>query len=218
MIRKDVIIAVLATFCLTTTLFLVLPTRSGSSAVGYDSWADINDDGKIDMRDIGYTAAMYGAFGVSTRNVNVTNWPSQQPRPSYTIDERDLNISWSTGILGAGWWSPPTETFSYGKIFIHIAQLDWSYSTYHRTTVWLRAIRWVWGNTVPYSYNELATEQDFELDNTPLNLTAYAEPGTSSNTGCNFTVEAGGFYFVLYADSEIETGWVMVRAQLYLAD
>ena len=217
--RKDVIIAVLATFCLTATLFLVLPTKSGTNAIDYDSWVDINGDGKINMYDIGYTAQRYGASGDPTRNVNVTNWPSQQPRSSYMIDERDLNISWSAGIIGAGGFSPPTVTLGYGKIFMHIAQLNWSYSTYNRTTVWLRAIRWVWSSTVPYDYNELASEQDFELNDTPLKLASYAEPGSNAwNAGCNFTVEAGGFYFALYVDSEIETGCVIVRVQLYLTN
>lgn len=78
MIRKDVIIAILATFCLTVTFFSVLPIRSGSTPVGYDPWADTNDDGKINMHDIGYTAQRYGATGDPTKNVNVVNWPIAQ--------------------------------------------------------------------------------------------------------------------------------------------
>jgi hypothetical protein len=185
----------------------------------YDPWSDIDENGKVDMKDIGAVAVQFGTSGDPTKNVNVTNWPTEQPRPSYIIDERDFNISWSPGYLGAGWWSPPTETLGYQKVFIHIAQLNWSYSTYNRTTVWLRTIRWVWGTTVPYGATELATEQDFDLDNTPLKLPSYAEPGYSwFSVTCNFTVEAGGFYFALYADSEIATGWVIVRVQLYLTD
>ena len=78
MIRRDVVIAILATFCLTATLLIVLPTRSSPRAGEYDSWADINEDGKINMYDIGYTAQKFGAAGDPTKNVNVTNWPSTQ--------------------------------------------------------------------------------------------------------------------------------------------
>jgi hypothetical protein len=75
MIRKDLIITVLATFCLTATLFIVLPTRSIPSAGEYDPWADIDENGKINMYDIGYTAQRFGTSGDTTKNVTVTNWP-----------------------------------------------------------------------------------------------------------------------------------------------
>ena len=60
-IRKDFIFAVLTTFCLTVTLFSILPTRSAPGS--YDPWADINNDGKINMYDIGYVASRFMATG-----------------------------------------------------------------------------------------------------------------------------------------------------------
>jgi len=48
MIKKDLVIAVLATFCLTATLFVVIPI--GGLPV-YDPWIDLNDDGVIDGQD-----------------------------------------------------------------------------------------------------------------------------------------------------------------------
>jgi hypothetical protein len=75
MVRKDVIIAILATFFLSATLFIVLPTKSSPSAgPEYDPWADINDDGRINMYDIGYTAQRFGTSGDPTKNVTVINW------------------------------------------------------------------------------------------------------------------------------------------------
>ena len=71
MFKKDILFVVLVTFCLTAALFMV------SSSVGYDPWADTNDDGKIDMKDIGYTAKLFGTSGDSTKNVTVTNWPTR---------------------------------------------------------------------------------------------------------------------------------------------
>ena len=62
MIRKDVIIAVLAIFCLTATLFMVKPTRS-QSANEYSPWTDLNDDGKIDILDLVKIALAFGTEG-----------------------------------------------------------------------------------------------------------------------------------------------------------
>jgi len=59
-IRKDMIFAVLTTFCLNALMFAVIPIRGGSS---YDPWMDINDDGKIDMTDIGKVAFVYSTSG-----------------------------------------------------------------------------------------------------------------------------------------------------------
>jgi hypothetical protein len=51
-----------------TVLLTVAPIRSGSPSAGeYDPWLDWNDDGKIDMKDIGRTAK---AFGTNGQNVS----------------------------------------------------------------------------------------------------------------------------------------------------
>jgi len=69
--RKDFIIIVLISFFLAVTLY---PKITGS--VGeYDPWLDYNDDGKVDMRDIGPVARAFGASGDLTKNVIVTNFP-----------------------------------------------------------------------------------------------------------------------------------------------
>jgi len=48
--KKYLFVAVLATFCLTATLFMIVPTRSQTGS--YDPWEDVNDDGSVDMLDI----------------------------------------------------------------------------------------------------------------------------------------------------------------------
>ncbi|MEM3610414.1 MAG: hypothetical protein QW076_05970 [Candidatus Anstonellales archaeon] len=50
------------TFCLTATLFTIIPIRS-SSTREYDPWLDYNDDGIIDMKDIYQTVLHYCAEG-----------------------------------------------------------------------------------------------------------------------------------------------------------
>ncbi|MGD8546086.1 MAG: hypothetical protein PVH12_07920, partial [Candidatus Bathyarchaeota archaeon] len=64
MIKKDLVVAVLLTFCLTVLLFQVLPISS-QDAGDYDPWYDVNDDGTIDMRDIGGIARKFGTSGTS---------------------------------------------------------------------------------------------------------------------------------------------------------
>lgn len=71
--KKDIVIAVLLTFCLTATLFMIIPTRSQSnttSTTNYDPWVDVNDDGFIDIFDIVYIATT--AFGTSGTPINKT--------------------------------------------------------------------------------------------------------------------------------------------------
>ncbi|MCJ7423420.1 hypothetical protein MUP01_04025 [Candidatus Bathyarchaeota archaeon] len=76
MIGKNIVVAVLVTFCLTALLFMVVPVGS-QGAHSYDPWWDLTGDGKIDIADIARISASYGASGDPTRNVSVTNWPSE---------------------------------------------------------------------------------------------------------------------------------------------
>ena len=59
--NRDLAIAVLAIFCLTTTVFMI--GQAISQAGQYDPWLDTNDDGKIDMRDVTAAARAFGSLG-----------------------------------------------------------------------------------------------------------------------------------------------------------
>lgn len=71
--KKDLIIAVLLTFCLTATLFTIIPTHSQVNP--YDPWCDLNEDGVIDITDVVMATSRYRSTGDPTKNVTVTNWP-----------------------------------------------------------------------------------------------------------------------------------------------
>ena len=73
--KKDMTVAILATFCLTSTLFMITISKSQSGVGEYNPWADYNEDGVIDIFDIVPAATSFGTEGDSTRNVNVANWP-----------------------------------------------------------------------------------------------------------------------------------------------
>jgi len=72
--RKHLMMSVLIALVLLTVAFTPISSQQGVHH--YDPWADINSDGKMDGKDIAFTAAGFGTLGDPTRNVNVTNWPS----------------------------------------------------------------------------------------------------------------------------------------------
>jgi hypothetical protein len=76
-------------------LALVFCLNVGSqTTMPYDPWADINDDGIIDIYDLVNMANKYGATGDPTKNVTVTNWPIATNYLTVT-----LNVSGSGGTL-----------------------------------------------------------------------------------------------------------------------
>ena len=67
----------MAAVALTTLMLaLALAPPSGSQLQRqYDPWADIDDDGKIDMRDIGYVCRLFGTTGDPAKPVIINhNW------------------------------------------------------------------------------------------------------------------------------------------------
>jgi len=73
---KNYLVAVLLCSMILALTFI---QNSGSQASKqYDPWMDINDDGRIDMRDITQLCINFMATGDPTKNVNVTNWPPIQ--------------------------------------------------------------------------------------------------------------------------------------------
>jgi len=91
-IRKDLVITVLVTFCLTATFFM---TRASWSGGEWDPWVDIKEDGTVDIYDAITLANAYGTSGDTTKNVTVTNW-----QPPYKVVNvvKDLNITWSSTL------------------------------------------------------------------------------------------------------------------------
>lgn len=60
--KRDLIVAVLTVFCLTSTMFLVQLARSQTLGQ-YDPWLDITDDGKIQIDDVARVAKAFGTSG-----------------------------------------------------------------------------------------------------------------------------------------------------------
>lgn len=94
-IRKDLILAVLTTLCLSIVLFSVLPSNSG---LPYDPWTDIDDNGKIDMKDVGAVASRFATSGDSTKTVRISGYDSSTSWQNITIPPHASgNINITTG-------------------------------------------------------------------------------------------------------------------------
>jgi hypothetical protein len=107
--KKDIVIAIIATFCLTASMFMVTTSRSQTGSE-YDPWADYNADGVIDIFDIVPVALTFGTAGDSTKNVTITNWPTS--KLAYSIET-------SVGAV-AGFETPYISVAGYSKICICI--------------------------------------------------------------------------------------------------
>lgn len=93
--RKGSISAVLIIFCLTATVFAVVPTRS--SGVTYDPWSDINADGKVDILDIFSVARAFGTSGDATKPVVIAGYGTVENLTSFTLLNQTLvNVTVST--------------------------------------------------------------------------------------------------------------------------
>lgn len=102
MIRKDMIFAILTTFCLCALMFTVIPIRSGQP---YDPWADLNDDGTINMKDVATVASQFGTSGDSTKNVTM----------------KDSTFAWDSGvqeITEDNWYSQTFSTVGFRQVTI----------------------------------------------------------------------------------------------------
>jgi hypothetical protein len=109
------VLAVLTVACLMTVLLTVIPIRSGSPSAGeYDAWLDWNDDGKIDMNDIGHVARSFGTSG--------------------------QNISKASPVYDSGWLDLRNETGEYYTLAhnLNLTSLDMIVDARQRTQIWDR--------------------------------------------------------------------------------
>jgi hypothetical protein len=103
--RKTLIITVLCTFCLTVSIFSIMPV---SSIGTYDPWLDYNGDGKIDLKDVYPMHLAYGAAGDSTKNVNVTNWQISG----------DVSVWFLEEVVPGGLMSPAYDAGGFGHLHV----------------------------------------------------------------------------------------------------
>jgi hypothetical protein len=119
-IGKNMIIAIMITFCFTASLFIIIPIRSATSP--YDPMLDYNHDGKISLADLVAIANSYGTTGDPTVNVNVTNWPSQllsnyvYDSGPFTLGPYPNNDSWTYRDLSIAGYRQVSVFVSFANI------------------------------------------------------------------------------------------------------
>ena len=115
--KKDLVIVALATFCLTATLFLTIPTRSQTpSDTLYDPWIDNNHDGQINILDAIRLSNIFLTSGDPTANVNVTNWPTWLVNQSASlVKEMPLCRIYSFNVTSTSYTTALNVTPPIGK-------------------------------------------------------------------------------------------------------
>jgi hypothetical protein len=109
MIKKDLIVAVLATFCLSVTLFTILPTRSQT----YDPWVDLDGDGRISIYDVVQMTSIFGKTGDPARNVTIAG---RANKLAYSVEEQPISA-------GKTFSSPYISVDVYSKMTVSVAWL-----------------------------------------------------------------------------------------------
>jgi hypothetical protein len=206
MIRKDLIIAILATFCLTATLFLIIPTRS-QTVGNYDPWLDTNGDGKIDGKDLGAAAYAFGSGGDPTRNVNVTNWPTESP---YRFQTFILNCTFTNSdsqmYFYFGWLETPiVYVGGYSRMWVCLIPPNATDTTQYAVanySVTHEVYMVDWIDDVASSF---AVSENF-FTNTPTNATVNVYRSLSPHLD---------FYYARISDSPIQIKLPYVRLHIY---
>jgi hypothetical protein len=229
MIRKDVLLAILATLCLTVTLFSLAPVRSIQP---YDPWADLDDNGFIDIKDVSGVARLYGTTGDSTKNVTVTNWPSQQntnvinwPQQqdepySRTINTTELNghptnASWDEHGYGS------TGSFlisigGYSRMFISLVAKNASHTTVNDwTRLHVMDLNWYCSTDQYFMHGN---DPDLDINFTILGI-ATGQGVSGYGTYTPQEIKTKGPYvevYILKDASSQSSGWITYDLLVYL--
>lgn len=117
--RRNLVVAVLITFCLAAVLFSAVPVFSVGT---YDPWMDTNHDGRINVLDLIKVAGILGTTGDPGLNVTVTN-PTLDV---VIVNSTDLNVAWPNSTDQHIWWNEPVDNtgvvsnFYSAKGFAHL--------------------------------------------------------------------------------------------------
>jgi hypothetical protein len=208
--KKDLIIAILSTFCLTATLFMIRPTMSQTGQ--YDPWCDINDDGQIDMiNDIRSVAILFGTYGDPTKNVNVTNW-----QPKYRIDScKHINFSWTDWglFMGVNRSLPVGHTEGYSRLSLQITLEKWKLGPYW-TSVWLDYIAWF----IEKPVGSFGCFPYYVPIKDTANATVYMNQGWYDVVSVSKPIEVSAPFYDLHfrVQPQCEEGWVVMNIYMYL--
>jgi hypothetical protein len=203
---KNYLVAVLLCSMILALAFI---QNSGSQTTfQYDPWADINDDGYIDGKDISYTCRLFGTTGDPTKNVNVTNW-----QPNYAMETyiEHLNITWKNGYGSVGLGVGGERWFGdFDKMYVYLGIENISESAEgKRVTIWISQIEWSFIINGKYVAG---------LEDLSPNVANVTFPGYTSWSGGPFEFEMKGpkYDFAFTVTSDAPDGWVIISVYVYL--
>jgi hypothetical protein len=188
---------------------MVVTSRSVDSP-NWDPWADIKEDGTVDIYDAITLANAFGSSGETPKNVNVTNWPRM------AVMNFRVNITWydygtSYGV-SPGW--PTFSTSGYSRMTIMLSVVDWSPFRVDIifTTITIARADWtVDPNAVPVAF-PLASSASVDLP-----MFAPNPPGTYNALTETTTEIIGPQFFTLFdISSGIQEGSVLVDVYVYM--
>jgi hypothetical protein len=103
--KKDLLVTVLLTFCLTATLLRILPLCSTSTTstveYEYDPWYDLNDDGEINLYDLTIIGTYWETSGTPTNKasleyesgwIDITNKAGQHFNITHNLNSTDVIV------------------------------------------------------------------------------------------------------------------------------
>jgi hypothetical protein len=130
------------------TLALMFIPLSGSQTVGqYDAWLDYNDDGKVDMRDIGPVCRAFGTTGDPTKSVRIDSYYSMEWNKTLTLERGQWNDTWIS-----------TKGLRKLTMYIKIEPLVWIYTDntkYGYANATIRIGKMILNQTIESQYVDL---------------------------------------------------------------
>jgi hypothetical protein len=223
-IRRNMILAIVITFCFTATLFMIIPIRSAKQ---YDPWLDYNDDGKINLVDLSYLASSYNTAGDPTKNVNVTNWPqpfmwvnASLTGLSYDLKDGQVNLTSNSFNQQQNCVNITCE--GHSRISILLAFVDADIGLNSNVTVSVSNLLWSDRQVIP---NPLCNETTAGSGGAIINISTYGGP-IWVNTGISYkpyVTETKAPYCTLVFNAELSANvpsnwWVAFNYCVYFRD
>ena len=200
---KQFVIATVFVAVLLTMAFIPVSSQVGT----YDPWLDVDENGKIEIKDFAQMALAYGTTGDPTKNVNVTNWPSD-----YTVQTVSINVTWNN-YYGFATSQPIFYVGGYSRLTISFNPTNMSERASEVTVSAYFADWWTgwppptWGYTHEYVSSDLFV------------VTAHKSPsGSLAYSGHTSILETKANYcdFRFNCSSPDYSGWATFNVLYYL--
>jgi len=192
---KSYLVAIVLTALMLALMFI--PMSGSQTTFQYDPWADMNDDGIIDIYDLINIANKYGTTGDPTKSVLVNGYYAEEWNKTYGLNQGESNVTWisTKGLrkitlqisIWPGVWAIDLNGNKHGianaTIYIErqiLNQTIWS------DTVLLDAAVTIYSTGMMVIQGTTHTEREFDIAFSSIKITVYARS----------TIEVTELYYV----------------------